>query len=290
MDKRMAAFLFAGFIGFAAVSALSLWLAVRPPRIAIPGTPELYGLPAESVTVAAEDGLKLAAWLIPRQELTPAPVAGAPALILLHGYPAEKTDMLSIAAALHPHFATLLLDMRYFGESEGRFTTLGLRERDDLMRAVAFLKERGYGSVGVFGFSLGGAVGILTAAEDSRIRAVAAYAAFADLRELGHEAYARLWILKYPLVEFMRFWSRVFFGSDLARPAPAEVAGRLSIPVLLIHSREDEQVPFRHAERLRRALAENQSAEFYFLDRGRHGELPADFDDRLAAFFSAHLR
>src|SRR5438046_2249802 len=94
-----------------------------------------------------DDGLKLAAWLVPRP--------GAPAVILLHGYPADKADMLPIAARLAPRFTVLLLDQRYFGRSEGRLTTLGFRERRDLGRAVDFLATRGVGAVGVFGFSLG---------------------------------------------------------------------------------------------------------------------------------------
>ncbi len=272
--------------GFGAVSLWSFWLSVRPPRIPIFGTPELYRLSAEDVTIESADGLALAGWLVPRSD----GATNASAVILLHGYPAEKADMLSIASALYPEFATLLVDLRYFGKSQGRATTLGLRERDDLKRAVDFLVGRGFETIGVFGFSLGGAVGITTAAEDSRIRAVAAYAPFSDLRQLGQEAYRRVWILKYPLVELMRLWGQIFFGGDVTRPSPAEAAAKLEIPVLIVHGREDEQISFSHAERLREALARNPNAEFYFLDRGRHGELPADFEGRLIKFFTSALR
>src|SRR5438046_8662833 len=176
-----------------------------------------------------DDGLKLAAWLVPRP--------GAPAVILLHGYPADKADMLPIAARLARRFTVLLLDQRYFGRSEGRLTTLGFRERQDLGRAVDFLAARGFGRVGVFGFSLGGAVALLAAAEDPRIRAVAAYAPFADLRLLGHDLYAWLWLLKYPLVGMTRVWSRVFVGGDITRAAPVAAAAGLAVPALPIASR-----------------------------------------------------
>lgn len=293
-------------VGFIGVSLWAFWLAVRPPRIAIPGTPGLYRLPAEDVVIETADGLKLSAWFIPaavadsrdRRNLRPEAVSGGDdtddslkeaAVILLHGYPAEKADMLSIAAALYPRFASLLLDMRYFGESEGRATTLGLRERDDLKRAVDFLDSRGFRHIGVFGFSLGGAVGIMTAAEDNRIGAVAAYAAFSDLRTLAYELYSNLWLLKYPLVELMRLWLRAFLGGDPTAISPAAAATKLALPTLIIHSRKDEQIPFAHAERLRQALAGNSAAEFYFIERGRHGELPDDFTERLIRFYSQSL-
>lgn len=279
----MRVFLYSALLitGFVGVSLWSFWLAVRPPRLIVPLTPNDYKLPAEEVTIVTADGLRLSAWFIPRP--------GAPAVILLHGYPAEKADMLPLAAALHPRFATLLMDLRYFGKSQGHSTTLGFLERSDLRRAVDFLEVRGFGRVGVFGFSLGGAVAMLTAAEDRRIRAVAAYAPFADLKALGHDLYSALWVLKYPLVELMVFWSWLFLRMEVAKLSPIVAARALPAPVFLIHSRRDEQIPFRHAELLQDALANNPNAEFYFTERGGHGELPRDFEARLTQFFRKHL-
>lgn len=274
-----AALVVAGFLG---ASLLTFWLAVRPPRLVIPHAPRDFRLAVEEVTITTDDGLRLAGWLHARP--------AAPAVILLHGYPAEKADMLPLAAALAPRFTVLLYDQRYFGRSEGRASTIGFRERRDLSRAIDLLAARGFGTVGVFGFSLGGAVGLLAAAEDPRIRAVAAYAPFADLRLLGHELYGWLGPAKHPFVGLMRVWSRVVFGGDLTRPSPAEAAARLEIPVLLVASRTDEQIPFAHAERLRAALAPRGRAELLVMEHGRHGELPPDFASRLARFFLLYVR
>jgi pimeloyl-ACP methyl ester carboxylesterase len=262
-------------------SLASFWLAVRPPRLTIPLRPDDYRLVVEAVTIDTSDGIRLAGWFVPRP--------GAPAIVLLHGYPAEKADLLPLAAALAPQFATLLVDQRYFGDSGGRATTLGFRERGDLKRMVDFVQSREAPAVGVFGFSMGGAVALLTAAEDSRIGAIAAYAPFADLRVLGRELYAWMWLVRYPFVEAMLLWSRVLLGADITRPSPAEAAARLRVPILIVHSRQDEQIPFAHAERLRTALTANARAEFEFIDRGRHGELPAGFEARLARFFQRSL-
>ena len=267
--------------GFLALSLLSFWLAVRPPRVAIPLTPADVRLTVEEVTVPAADGVSLSAWLTTR--------AGAPAVILLHGYPAEKADMLPIAAALAPRFTVMLVDLRYFGRSGGAVTTLGFRERDDLRRAVDVLAARGVESVGVFGFSLGGAIAIAAAVDEPRIRAIAVYSPFADLRTLGHELYAWMGPVRYPFVGLMRLWSRLFLGFDVTAAAPEAAARRLAIPVYLIASRGDEQIPFRHAERLRDALAANPRAEFEFMDEGRHGVLGPDVERRLERFFTRWL-
>jgi uncharacterized protein len=269
----------------------TFWLTVHPPRLVLGGTPRAFGLPAEAVTITADDGVRLAAWLIPRRGVRagPAGPATGPAVILLHGYPAEKSDLLPLAAALHSSFTTLLVDLRFFGASEGRVTTLGHRERRDLQRAVDLLEGRGVTRVGVFGYSLGGAVGLLAGAEDPRIRAVAAYAPFADLRTLGRELYGAFWLLRYPLVDLMRLWSRLFLGADITRPSPAMAAATLAIPVLLVHSRGDEQIPFTHAERLAEALDGNPAARFHFPARGRHNDPIPGFEQRLERFFLEHL-
>jgi len=268
-------------VGLVVASLASFWMAVRPPRLTIPLRPDDYRLVVEKVTIEAADGIRLAGWFVPRP--------GAPVIVLLHGYPAEKADLLPLAAALAPQFATLLVDQRYFGDSGGRVTTLGFRERGDLKRMIDYVQTREATAVGVFGFSLGGAVALLTAAEDPRIKAIAAYAPFADLRLLGRELYAWMWLARYPFVEAMLLWSRVLLGADITRPSPAEAAAQVRVPILLVHSRQDEQIPFVHAERLRTALAANARAEFEFIERGRHGELPAGFEGRLARFFRRSL-
>ncbi len=262
-------------------SLLAFAMAVRPPRIPIDLRPADVGLAVEEVTIRTADGLQLAAWLAVRP--------GRPAVILLHGYPANKRDLLPLAAALHRHFTVLLLDLRYFGDSEGRATTLGYRERDDVKRTLDVLEARALGPVGVFGFSFGGVVALLTAAEDPRIRAVAAYAPFADLRVLGRDLYAGLWLLREPLVGLMRLWATMFLGADITRPSTEQAARRLSIPVLLIHSRADDQIPFHHAERLARALAANPGARLMFGDEGYHGTLGPSLQEAVTRLFLESL-
>jgi fermentation-respiration switch protein FrsA (DUF1100 family) len=87
----------------------------------------------------------------------------------------------------------------------------------------------------------------------------------------------------------MRGWSRLFLGADVTAFPPLAAAARLSIPLYLIASRDDEQIPFRHAERLRAALAANPRAEYEFMDRGRHGMLAPDVEQRLERFFQRAL-
>ena len=271
-------------LGFAWFSLYLFWGTVRPGRTPVSGNPEQYFLNAERASIVTADGIRLSAWLIPRAERR-----GDTAIILLHGYPAAKSDLLPLAAAMHPHFTTLLLDMRYFGESGGRATTLGFRERTDVPKAVDLLASRGYTRIGIFGISLGGAVSIMAAAEDARIGAVAAYAPFSDLGNLADESYRHFGPLRALLTEPMFLWARIFFGGDPRIISPLSVAPRLAKPVFLAHNRTDEQISFRNAQRLQVALRDNPLAEFYFPESGGHQDLPQDLYPRLIDFFTRSL-
>src|SRR3989344_2914892 len=202
-------------LGFGLVS---LWIIARPPKSIGESTPETYGLNFERIEIKASDGIKLAGWLIPdagnRQ--------GAPAIIILHGNGADKSDMLSFAKALHEKFTVLLMDLRYFGESGGKYSTIGFKERGDASRAIDFLESRGFTKIGIFGFSLGGAVAIMTAHEDNRILAAAAYASHTDLRSIGRDTYGILGPLKYPLVELMIVWAKLLIDKNVLRDSPLE--------------------------------------------------------------------
>lgn len=271
----------AGFVG---VSLLNFYSAIRPTQITSELTPADFNLPTEDVVIETSDGFTLSGWLIPAP-ITPKKQV----LIILHGYPAEKSDMLSIASSLYPDFSLLLLDLRSFGKSEGAYTTLGIKERDDISRAVDFLKEHDYEKIGIFGFSLGGAISILTATEDKRINAVLSYASFADLETLSNELYSNLLIFKKPMTKLMLFWSRIAFKESVANISPLNAAKKLTIPTFIIHSKMDEQIPFEHAELLQKALHENKKAEYYFIEDKLHGYLPDDFPERAKDFFIQSL-
>ena len=273
----------------------------HPPRIESGLIPQNFNLPFEEVVLTAKDGVSIAGWFIAAGEddqtrafgsserRHPDPAPQKPALVILHGYPAEKGDMLFIAKSLQPDFNILLIDFRYFGKSGGSFTTLGTGERLDAEAAIDFLELRGFKRVGVLGFSLGGGTAILQAMKDQRIAVVVSYASFADLTLLGKDMYSHLPIIREVLVPLMKFWVKTLWDVDAAY-SPQDAAQYIQIPILIIHTKTDEQIPFHHAELLMNALRNNERAEFYFPETGLHGELPADFDERVKYFFEKYIK
>lgn len=283
--KKIILYIFIFVVSFIGISLWSAWFVTHPARIESGLTPKHYNFAFEEITLTTKDGVSIAGWFIPAKTSQ----EQKQALVILHGYPAEKGDMLFIANTLHLDFNILLIDFRYFGRSGGSFTTLGTNERLDLEAAIDFLESRGFKRIGVLGFSLGGTTAILQAEQDPRIAAVVSFASFADLTLLGKDAYRYLPVIREALIPLMKFWATLLWGVDTVH-SPKLAAQHLSTPILIIHTKQDEQIPFHHAELLKDALKNNQYAEFYFPETGLHGELPADFEKRIKDFFEKYIK
>jgi fermentation-respiration switch protein FrsA (DUF1100 family) len=272
-------------IVFAFLVIASLWgfyISIRPPKILSSITPRDLKMGYEDVAFKTADGLTLRGWYIPCATTT------AKTLILLHGYPADKGNILPPLAFLHEDFNLLLFDFRYLGESDGSYSTAGAKEVEDLRAAIQFLKGRGVTAVGVWGFSMGGAVALMTVEKASEIRAVISESSYANLGDMAFELF-RIPLLNYPMAYLLGLWAKLFLGIDLSAVSPAERVRHTMIPILLIHSSADDVIPFSHGQSLQEALAKNPNAEFWFKAGIVHGQLSADYQSRVKNFFLRHM-
>jgi fermentation-respiration switch protein FrsA (DUF1100 family) len=135
---------------------------------------------------------------------------------------------------------------------------------------------------------MGAAVAFMVAAEDPRVQAVVADSSYARLDWMAAEAFT-LPGLRHPLAFATRVWGIMFFGIDSSRVSPVDAASRLDNPVLLIHSRKDNVIPFSHALVLQEALQSNSQAEFWFRETQLHGEIDAEYLQKVLSFFEASL-
>lgn len=258
-------------VGWLAVCVAAFVLQER--LIFFPGgppsaTPASIGLPFEGVELVAADGATIDAWWIPAER-------ARGAVIVCHGNAGNIEGRLPLAVALHRlDLAVLLFDYRGYGASTGRPSEQGLyldaeAAYDYVVQAARIAPAR----IVAYGESLGGAV----AAELASRRPVGALvldAAFTSLADVGASTYRFLPV---------RFILRHGFDTR------AKLA-KLSVPVLLMHSPDDEVVPASHAEALRRCAREPVefvSTAGFHNDGGwlRSGALGAS----VARFFERHL-
>ena len=191
-----------------AISLLGFYASIRPPKIVSSLTPRQLNMGYEDVSFKTEDDLTLRGWHIPSARST------EKTLILLHGYPADKGDILPALAFLHQDFNLLLFDFRYLGASDGSYSTAGAKEVEDLRAAILFLKTRGIREVGVWGFSMGGAVALMALTKAPEIRAVVSESSYASLAHMAFELF-RIPLVNYPIAYLVGFWAKLFLGIDL---------------------------------------------------------------------------
>jgi uncharacterized protein len=285
--SKMLLFFISFFIVFLILFSLfGFWTATHPPRHKTNISPKDFGFQFEEVTLTTSDNIKLGAWFVESEQKSDR------VIIVLHGYPFDKTNILGWASFLQKEFNLFLFDFRYFGDSEGSMTTVGFHEQKDLEAAIDYLEKKQF-DVGLMGFSLGGAVAIMTAANDERIKAVVSDSAYANLDLMMSEYYKNLFVLKYPLALLTNIWSNIFVGISPNEISPEKEAKNLKIPILVIHSKKDQVIPFENALRIQKSLQANKKAQFYFIDEGSHGivskNIQGQYQKKVLDFFRQNL-
>ncbi len=211
-------------------------------------TPDLAGMDYQEVETAAEDGVRIHGWWIPA-------AAGRATVLFCHGNAGNISHRLESVAVFHRlGLNVLIFDYRGFGRSEGSPDEEGTYL--DAAAAYRLLREeRGIDPERtiIFGRSLGGAVAI-ELARRTEAAALIVESTFTSAADMGK--------LIYPFLP-IRLLIRNRYDS-LAK------VGGLDLPVLVIHSPDDELVPFEMGERLFRAAA-GEPKEFFPISGG-HGD------------------
>ena len=163
-------------------------MSIMPGEWPIYFTPERFKLKYEEVTFESSDGIRLKGRLTPGNKSNNT-------IIVMHGYPTNKADVLPFSLFLLKKFNVFLFDFRSFGESQGSHTTAGYKEVNDLDGAVEYLRGRkDVKNIGALGFSLGGSVAIMSKNDD--IKAIVTDSAYSNLNSIVESMYGRFYFLK----------------------------------------------------------------------------------------------
>ena len=197
------------------------------PSRAFLAYPEDYGLQSETVELVTADGVRLYSWYLPARE-------DKGTLLYIHGNAGNISHRLFMARGwVKRGFSCFLLDYRGYGKSEGSPNEAGLYK--DLQAAYAYLvDERGIPSehIVAFGESLGTAAAVQLAAKE-KLGGLIVEGGFSRGRDMAKRIYPFL---------------PAFLFSDSFNSL--ERIPKVTAPILFIHSRNDEVVPFALAKRL----------------------------------------
>lgn len=212
-------------------------------------TAEEFGLEAEHFFVKTEDGFNISAYEVTVD--TPKAV-----IVCLSGiHNPSATIYFGHAQLFKKHnFATIMLDMRSHGESDGNKICIGYKEWLDVKAIIKHIKDKPlYNNVPVivFGVSMGGATAINATGEIADIDGLISLSAFSSWEDVFYDnmktsvpkIFAKICKPFVSLVTYLKF------GTDSRTIMPKKEIEKLeNRPALLMHSKDDSQVPFRSFE------------------------------------------
>lgn len=219
--------------------------------------PDKHGLPFEYVQFKSRDGIELGGWIVSKQGRLHASGGQRHVIVFCSGmFGSIDRDVDLVRPFIDTGFDVLQFDWRAHGLSDGLRGSLGVKEIEDLRGAIDFLQSMGVRQIGLLGFSMGGAVALRLAAEDTRIGCVVADSALVSAESaIAGEMAGRAWPLTAalfrPIAWLIARLVELRTGVRLAQANPCPAAGRISPrPVLLIYGERDSLVPTGEIELL----------------------------------------
>lgn len=238
-------------IALIGVSTYTGWMLTHPKRKALPVftsniVPEYRNISFKDIN----DEINLKGWFFE--------VKGSnKTVILAHGYRQNRLQygedtFVLIKSLLNQGYNVLTFDFRNCGESEGKITTVGIYEKNDLLGAVKYAKKLGSKQIVLMGFSMGAATSIVAAAESEDVDAVIADSPFSDLEEYLDDnlnAWSKLPSFPFNQTTFLSI--KILEGVDPKEFSPRTVIKDIAPrPVLLIHSKDDAFIPVSNSYEL----------------------------------------
>ena len=240
---------FITWCGIAAYLYLSqsrmLYYPDMPSRV-LQGSPADIGLAYDTVWLMAGDGTRLHAWFVPA-------TTARGTLLFNHGNAGNIGDRLDSISLFHSlGLNVLIFDYRGFGESEGKPSEQGTYL--DAKAAWDYLLEERMISpqeIIIFGRSLGAAMAADLASQNLSA-GVILESAFTSVPDMAASLYPWLPV---------RWLSRYRYNN-------LDKVDRITSPLLVMHSRADEIIPFAHGERL--FAHANEPKQFLELNGGHN--------------------
>jgi len=234
-QKRRMLLLLALLAGCAVLAFFSLrrfeYSQVYYPSRQLAAGPSILGRPCDDVFIPVENGQRVNAWFFPLEPA--AQPTRHPVFLVCHGNAGNIADRLDLAQSLLAVGASVLLfDYRGYGRSDGRPSEENTYR--DAQAAYRWLRDKGFPPDLIidYGESLGGGIASELALREP-VAALVLHSSFTSIPDIGSELFP---FLPVRLIGHIKY-------NTLAK------LPRIHVPVLVVHSRNDDLIPFHHAER-----------------------------------------
>jgi len=217
------------------------------PSAELKSTPNDWGMDFENIALTTTDSVRLHGWYLPVKE-------SKQALLFFHGNGgniSHRGESLKIFHSLGLN--VLIIDYRGYGKSDGVMSEQGFYL--DAMSAWQYLTaKRGFKpeNIVIFGRSLGGAVATQLATQVDE-KALIVESTFSSVNDMVS--------MVMPLISKF-IYLRYSFNTE-------KIINQVKSPILLMHSQDDEVVPYELGEKV---FAAAKSPKYFFELYGGHND------------------
>ena len=237
-----------------------IWLAWNEPRFLyhptreIEQTPDKLGLKYENINLTTSDGVNINGWFLPSDNLAEDDQVTRLTVLFFHGNAGNISHRLEKVGIFRDlGVDTFIIDYRGYGRSEGQPNEAGTYH--DAQAAYEYLTQQRKlksRSIIVYGESLGSAIAADLASK-VQVRGLVMEEGFTSTADVGQGMFPFFpvhWIVRNKY--------------DTLRKLPGT-----HVPLLILHSRDDEVINFSHSQRL--FAVANEPKQFVEL-RGGHND------------------
>ncbi len=278
-------------LDFIAIHFIAPYFVLKPVRVKTDVTPKHFGLASQPLTIEVEPNLHLKGYWIPSKADT---VKGI--IIFAHGVGGCKESYIGVAQKLaNRGIESILVDSRAHGESEGQFCTYGFYEKEDISKIIDFIQMKQPDTpIGIWGSSMGGAIGLLALAKDKRLQFGLIQSTFTDLHQIVFDYKKRI---------LRGFGNRTMVNYVLKRAGeianfnpyevqPIEAVKNIEQPIIIAHGDADKNISYHYGQQLFDNL-KSTDKEFYLVKDGGHVGLwdagGKVFEDKMLGFIERQL-
>lgn len=265
-------------------------LILKTPRIPLDFNPRSFGYDFESFKVLTEDKIEIDCWFVPAKKKSRSTI------VVLHGWGANRSDVVPNTTFLAQDHNLLYFDFRNHGRSGGNMSSLTCLEIKDFSAVVRFLKkEKSDNSekVGVLGFSMGASVAISGSAKMEEVNAIVAESPFSSFNEVISRFGKLFYGLPRWTVPYTLWFTKMRLGINPEECSPIYHISRLSPrPIFIIQGGSDARVPVSEGELLLNTAKEPK--ELWVVPGADHdniqGSAPEEeYKKRVLSFFRKWL-
>lgn len=202
---------------------------------------------AQDIYIQSQDGLKLHGFYLKSKN------TNASTIIIAHGYQSSGAEMVPYARYFQEKygFNVLLPDARGHGQSEGDYIGMGWKDRLDYLQWIQLMTDQNgkNSQILLYGASMGGATVMMVSGEKlpPQVKAIiedCGYTNAYDIIQYQLQKQFNMTSLPPMTMESLNLTTQAKAGYDLKEASAINQIKKATVPILYIHGKNDDFVPF----------------------------------------------